>query len=377
MFVFAFALSLSHCSQKNNQADTQEVTPEQLKVADQALGQMINQISNTGFKDRKEITQLLDQFNKAESKIAKYKLCSPIMMASLSYGLRNKLNQDNPQLSKTQQAIVEKAKTHCQWATQTINRFEESLSDEDFKTIAGDIENSLLPYRKSLFSTGKKCSKQEYAKLMALDRKRYTDTKVLGATLIMAAVQVDGNRASYIPRYKQVVEKSEFPEKDFLMDFLDHAAGAKPGSRAIEQKKQSLLRATQAFSAAGVGNIPQFLVQSVSTAPNCFNSVSSGVVDIAKVVTTSDRMKKLHARLMNEIKKTGDLPVMKPVEQFKKLKDIDIKYLDQLVAEKIDTRDRWMRPLMVSGDKTSFQVVSAGQDRKPGTEDDIVYPNSE
>ncbi len=373
--------TFSHCSKKTSPKASK--TPENLKneiiatsdVADQEIGKMINEMSDMGFQNKAQMTSLIDQFNKTNDKFEKYKLCSPILLAQVSYKLRAKVNKDIPELSEAQLETIKKADQHCRWAAQTINKFENSLTDRDFKKISEGVPNSLLPVKKSLFSSGRNCTTTEYENLLKLNRQLYTDTKVLGAVLIMVAIQTDGNIRAYAPNYRKVIEKSNSIEKDFLLRFVDYATKSKDSARDIEQKKESLLKATKAFSEAGIKSIPKFLVQSVSAAPNCFSSVRSGLVDVAKLVVTGDRMKNLYVRLADEVKKSGDLPKLKPVEKANELNDLETSFLQQLITEKVDTRDKWFRPFMISGNKNSFKVVSAGKDRTPGTSDDISYPS--
>ncbi len=373
--VSAFVLTLSHCTKKQSDDESDlEGLETSLNKADQEIKKMINKMSDVGYQDKESITNLLKKFDQSNDKFERFQLCSPILMAKLSYDLRETMEQKAPELTQEQLKIVESAKAHCNWATQTINEFEESLTDKDFKAIAEGVPNSLVPLRKGLFSSGKKCSKEEFLKLTKIDRERYTDTKVLGSILIMGAIQTSGNIRQYIPNYKKILGDSQFREKDFLEKFLDYAAKEQQNPRATEQKKQSLLRATKAFSQVGIKNIPNFLMQSMKVAPNCFSSTKSGVIDIAKLISTADRMKLMYARLIDEVKKSGDLPKLEPVEKSDKLKNIDIGFLDKVMKEKIATRDKWFRPFMVVGDKNGFILVSSGKDRTPGTEDDLRYP---
>ncbi len=378
--VSVFVLSLIHCSKEQKTLPKEEeVSLDEVKdsidVADREIVKMIDQMSDMGFQTKKQMTTLLQRFSESNDKFEKYKLCSPILLAKVSYQLRAQVNKDVPKLSKDQLKTIEEAEGHCQWSAKTINDFEANLSNKDLKTIAGDVPNSLVPLRKSLFSSAQKCTMKEYKKLLNINRELYSDTKILGAVLIMIAIQSEGNINQYVPNYKKVVIAKNPEEKDFLLKFLDNALQSTDNqARQMEQKKQSLARATKAFSEAGVENIPQFLIQSVQTAPNCFSSVRSGVVDLAKKVTTADRMKQLYIRLQSEVEKSGQLPLDQNVEKAPNLKNIDSKFLQKLVDEKIATRDKWFRPLMISGDKAKFKVVSSGKDRQAGSKDDLVYP---
>ncbi len=378
--VSAFVLSLIHCSKeqktppKEEEVSLNEVK-DSMEVADREIVKMIDQMSDMGFQNKKQMTTLLKSFSESDDKFEKYKLCSPILLAKVSYQLRAQVNKDVPQLTDSQLKTIEDAENHCKWSAQTINEFEENLTDEDLKIIAGDVENSLVPLRKTIFSNVKKCTMEEYKKLLKVNRDLYSDTKVLGAVLVMIAMQTEDNIKQYIPNYMKVVVAKNPDEKDFLLKFLENAKDSSTNqARQLEQKKQSLARATKAFSDAGVKNIPQFLIQSVKTAPQCFSSVRSGVVDLAKTVTTADRMQQLYTRLKSEVQKSGKLPIDGNVEAAPQLKNLETQFLQKLVDEKIATRDKWFRPLMIKGDEANFNIVSSGKDRQAGSKDDLIYP---
>ncbi len=385
-FVSALALTFTHCTKKsevemvdgdgNKQVTSEEELKKSLDLADQEMGKMIDEVSQMGYKGQNEINSLIQKFERSDDKYEKAKLCGPIIMAHVNYGIRSHLNKEVPQLTNSQLKTIENAKQHCEWATTVFNDFEKTLSDDDWKSVAGNTPNSTIPFKKSLFSKDHQCQFEDYKKLLAIDATAYKDTKTLSSVLIVATIQEDGNLKDYIPRYKEVLLKKNPAEKEFMVKFLDESAKNLSTPRAMEQKKQSLEKALKAFNEIGIKDVPRFVMQSVSAAPGCFSSVDSNLIDIAKIVVTGDRLKAFYSRISEEVKSSGKVPASKAVAGSNILKEMDKNFAEELLTDKVAVRDKWFRPFMVSGDKNNFKVVSAGRDRKPGTKDDITYPGN-
>ncbi len=320
------------------------------------------------------LSSVVNAFQEANSKLEKSATCAPVVAAHVSYQMRKKLKKQIPPLTPEQRKTIEEATNHCRWLTQRIEEFEASLTASDIKFITKDTPNSLAPLTKTFFSKNKKCTNEEYQKLLTLNNIDYQDTRLLAALIMLKVLQEEGNMQAYLPLLKKTVQQKKIKFSKHILQFLDEVQTALNENPQIEEKKQSVARATATFEEAGIKDIQSFVRLGVQTAPNCLNSINSGLIPLARAFETKKRAQALRQRILGHVRSTGVMPKLIAVPKFKNLKTLGLAFSEQLETEKIATQDQWLKPLYILGDRESFKILSSGRDRRPQTDDDIVFP---
>ncbi len=372
---FALAFLIFACTKKDQETTTSEpvgTSTETPKSHDQNISDSLDKM---GFKTKEEMLALSKNFESAEKDVEKFKACLPISSALANYKMRESLKKDIPNFTKEQYQTLNEATEFCQWAGKVLNEFEESLTKEELQEISQGVDNSIVPYTQKVFSTDRRCSAEEYTKLLNENDDLYTNPRVLSAILILVSIQRDGNAPTYIPRYKKIVERKDHKHKDLIFYFIDQVEKSNATKGSVKLKKASIAKATKAFSEFGIKNVETFMANSLQKAPNCLSSIGSGVIDISKNVATQKNMIVLHKRIVEEVKKNKKLPTK--AAKNAAYQELTPSFLKTLEEENLAYKDSWFRPLLIKGESKNFILISRGKDRNPNTKDDLQYPKPE
>lgn len=380
-----FSFVIANCTPKGIQSTTEPTSSIKggPKVTDEIIAANLQELISTGFLDPSQFMVLLQAYNTETDEVKRFRLCNPIGKAMASYRMADLRNKKQPEFSQTQIDVIENAKQYCQWSQTTLDHFEASLTDADFKFIAEE-EDSLVPIKKNVFASYRECSEDDFKLVMDSSIKELHEPAVVSAVMTLASTNEDHRRQAYLVKYNELVRQRKPSHASLIravaldrsggMDKKDESVSPVPNVRSrVLSARES---ASKVLNENGIADVEEFVKKAVVVSPNCLGQVSLKVVEFSRKHKTIAIMTDLHKKVNAYVSENQKLPETRPSKISPSLKEFGFNVENELKTQREDLRDSWVRPFVIKGDREDFKIISFGEDHTFGTIDDIEYPSS-